>query len=124
MTSRRLHDARGAKCGASHEAPVRHVAGLIQDPKANQQDVKPSEFGKLAGKACATVLSELGAAFPAIAAELHPFFCLDLAYTHTLLTKGFKIPEDASIRLVKRVEYNGDLIEAAWPLGAAINALG
>lgn len=27
-------------------------------------------------------------------------------------------------RQVKRVEYNGDLVEAAWPLGAALNALG
>ena len=40
-----------------------------------------------------------------------------------LLTKGFKIPEEASITLVKKVEYNGDFVEAAWPLGAAINSL-
>lgn len=59
-----------------------------------------------------------------IGEELRPFFCLDLSYAHTLLTRGFKIPEDAQITLVKRVEYNGDLVEAAWPLGAAINALG
>lgn len=32
-----------------------------------------------------------------------PFFCLDLSYAHTLLTKGFKIPDDASITLVKKV---------------------
>lgn len=63
--------------------------------------------------------------FPSqMAEELRPFFCLDLSYAHTLLTRGFKIPEDAQITLVKRVEYNGDLIEAAWPLGAAINVLG
>ena len=151
-----------------------------------------------------------------MAEELRPFFCLDLSYAHTLLTKGFKIPDDAQITLVsppplawlrcspsalaaaslvsespinaqitpvglvwgplhppalpvllcsharaaahaaptpaaparatlpanpccfphtllclslaplqvKRVEYNGDLVEAAWPLGAALNALG
>lgn len=30
----------------------------------------------------------------------------------------------ASLLQVKRVEYNGELVEAAWPLGAALNALG
>jgi apyrase len=86
--------------------------------------VAPREFGALAERACSTSLADLAAAFPALGEELRPFFCLDLAYAHTLLTRGFKIPEDARIHLVKRVEYNGDLVEAAWPLGAAINALG
>lgn len=99
-------------------------AGLIKDADANHQDVMPQEFGALAAKACSTALDQLAAVFPAVAEELRPFFCLDLTYTHTLLTKGFKIPDDTSIRLVKRVEYNGDLVEAAWPLGAALNALG
>lgn len=99
-------------------------AGLIVDANINQQDVTPKEFGSLAAKACSSKLDDLGAAFPSVKEDIRPFFCLDLAYAHILLTKGFKIPEEASIRLVKRVQYNGDLIEAAWPLGAAINALG
>lgn len=36
-----------------------------------------------------------------MAEELRPFFCLDLSYAHTLLTKGFKIPDDAQITLVR-----------------------
>lgn len=57
--------------------------------------------------------------------EAHrPFFCLDLSYAHTLLTHGFKIPESTTITLVKRVQYKKEQIEAAWPLGAAINLLG
>lgn len=36
-----------------------------------------------------------------MADELRPFFCLDLSYAHTLLTKGFKIPDDAQITLVR-----------------------
>lgn len=50
-----------------------------------------------------------------------PYLCLDLSYCYTLLTQGLKIPESAAIMLVKQVEYNGQRIEAAWPLGAALN---
>ena len=83
-----------------------------------------ADFGALAVKACATPLPDLPAAFPGVAEELRPFFCLDMAYAHALLTKGFKIEGATEITLVKKVEYNGEAVEAAWPLGAAINALG
>jgi hypothetical protein len=36
---------------------------------------------------------------------------------------GYKIHDEDVVTLVKQVEYNGQLTEAAWPLGAAINAL-
>jgi apyrase len=52
-----------------------------------------------------------------------PFFCLDLAYCHTVLKEGFDLADDAPLTLVKRVEHNGQLIEASWPLGAALAAL-
>jgi apyrase len=48
---------------------------------------------------------------------------MDLSFMHTLLTKGFKIPESKRVTLVKRVKYRGNEVEAAWPLGAAINML-
>lgn len=37
--------------------------------------------------------------------------------------QGFKLDEKMKLTLVKQVEYNGQRIEAAWPLGAAINDL-
>ena len=52
-----------------------------------------------------------------------PFLCLDLAFQHTLLTAGFHIPDTTPVTLVKRVKYQGKPVEAAWPLGAAINLL-
>ena len=52
-----------------------------------------------------------------------PFLCLDLSFLHTLLTQGFKIQQSQQVPVVKRVKYQGQEIEAAWPLGAAINLL-
>ncbi len=52
-----------------------------------------------------------------------PYFCLDLSFCYTMLTKGFRLEEGAQVTLVKQVKYNGQAIEAAWPLGAAINDL-
>lgn len=84
----------------------------------------PKEFSALATKACATGLEEFGDAFPTVQEEGRPFFCLDLSYAHTLLTKGFKIPDETTVTLVKKVKYKKDHIEVAWALGAAINMLG
>ena len=49
--------------------------------------------------------------------------CLDLAYCEprALLTTGFGLEDDTAVTLVS---YRGKPVEAAWPLGAAIDALG
>jgi apyrase len=100
-------------------------AGLLPDANAIQAAIRPQQFGEVAHKACrAGSIDDVGAAFPALPEELRPFWCLDLVYAHSLLTKGFKIKENSIITLVKRVDYKGEHVEAAWPLGAAINLLG
>ena len=85
-----------------------------------------ADFGSKASKACSTKLSTTSAvtsAYPSVKADAAPFFCADLTYCHVLLTEGFSLKASAKITLVKQVEYNGQNIEAAWPLGAAINDL-
>ena len=85
-----------------------------------------ADFGSKASKACSAELSTTSAvtgAFPGVKADAAPFFCADLAYCHVLLTQGFGLKATANLTLVKQVEYNGQSIEAAWPLGAAINDL-
>jgi apyrase len=55
--------------------------------------------------------------------SLRPYLCMDLSFQHELLIHGFKIPEDAEVTLVKKIKYRDQQVEAAWPLGAAINLL-
>ncbi|KDD73355.1 GDA1/CD39 nucleoside phosphatase [Helicosporidium sp. ATCC 50920] len=100
-------------------------AGLLPSEDAIQHLLKPSRFGELAQRACAAGgEADLGREFPRVQEALRPFLCLDLVYVHALLTRGFKVPEEASVTLVKKVEYKREKVEAAWPLGAAINLLG
>lgn len=98
-------------------------AGLV-DEDAIDAVVAPSHFAKLARRACDLDVHAVASHFPRVSDQQRAFFCLDLTYAHTLLTKGFKIPEDRDITLVKKVKYKGEPVEAAWPLGAAINMLG
>ncbi len=65
----------------------------------------------------------LSVAFPSVKADAAPFLCLDLTYCHALLEQGFRLDPAAKVTLIKQVEYDGQNIEAAWPLGAAINDL-
>ena len=79
-------------------------AGLIPDPDAIQAVVAPKDFVGSAQKACSSKMDDLSTSFPGgVEDVLRPFFCLDLAYMHTLLTGGFKIPEDTSLTIVKKV---------------------
>ena len=98
-------------------------AGLVDDDVASQAVLKPQYFEEVAKKACPLRMDELKNVFPRVVETHRPYFCLDLTYAHTLLVNGFKIPNHKEIVLVKRVEYEGRLVEAAWPLGAAINTL-
>ena len=43
--------------------------------------------------------------------------------TNNKQKKGFDLGENDGITLVKQVKYRGQVIEAAWPLGAAIDDL-
>ena len=94
-------------------------AGAIAAP------VTPRDFANAADEACAASPAKLRAdAAAEMSAADSDFFCLDLAYCHALLTTGFGLEDDTAVTLVKQVSYRGKPVEAAWPLGAAIDALG
>ncbi|KAK9791621.1 hypothetical protein WJX73_002786 [Symbiochloris irregularis] len=98
-------------------------AGVITESDAITWQLKGADVIKAGDKACGTPLSEMGSAFPLVDSKQLPYLCLDLSFQHTLLTEGFHIPDATPITLVKRVQYKGQEVEAAWPLGAAINLL-
>eukprot|EP00798_Chlamydomonas_sp_ICE-L_P015737 gene15739-21859_t len=109
---------------ASSFKTVPQDSGIISDAKATFFKTVPQAFEEKATTACSMVdTSAVKGAFPNVKSDQADFFCLDLSFCHTLLTKGFKLPPTSPITLVKQIEYNGQLIEAAWPLGAALNDL-
>lgn len=99
-------------------------AGVIGEKDAIQATIDPTHFKRAAEEICPLHVESIAEKYPDVQEEHRPYFCLDLTYAHVLLTSGFKIPNVQELTLVKRVEYQGEIIEAAWPLGAAINMLG
>lgn len=110
------------------------AAGLVPPtPKGGEEpldaEVTPAQFAAAAEAACAgdgEAPSVLRALMPG-APDTQPdaaLFCLDLSYCATLLHKGFARPPEQPIKIVRRVRHRGQPVEAAWPLGAALNALG
>eukprot|EP00976_Prorocentrum_cordatum_P098964 1191626-Prorocentrum_minimum.AAC.7 len=100
-------------------------SGILQNPDVDSEKVPPTSFAKAAGSACsAKSLSALASQFPKVGENDLPYFCMDLAYCNALLSKGFGLSAETDMTLVKRISYKGTAVEAAWPLGAAINSLG
>jgi len=97
-------------------------AGLVDATKPNGMTTPKAILGA-AKKACALSTTDVMATFEGIEEKDAPYYCHDLSYTHSLLTVGYKLQDAKPVTLVKQVEYKGQNIEAAWPLGAAINAL-
>lgn len=97
-------------------------AGLV-DPDQPSGMTTPGEILAAAKRACALSVDEVMDTFPSVDEKDAAYYCHDLSYAHSLLVVGYKLADATQITLVKQVEYKGQNIEAAWPLGAAINAL-
>ncbi|KAI3823321.1 hypothetical protein L1987_04756 [Smallanthus sonchifolius] len=84
---------------------------------------RPIDFQVAAERACQTTLEDAKSIYPGVDAADLPYLCMDLVYEHTLLVDGFGLQPLKDITLVKQIEYQGYLVEAAWPLGSAIEAM-
>ncbi|CAN8260497.1 unnamed protein product [Cochlearia groenlandica] len=97
-------------------------AGFV-NPKQTVATVRPLDFEKAAKKACNMKMEEGNSKFPRVEEDNLPYLCLDLVYQYTLLVDGFGIKPSQKITLVKKVKYGKYAVEAAWPLGSAIEAV-
>jgi apyrase len=86
-------------------------------------EVRPLDFEKAANKACNMRMEEGKSKFPRVEEDNLPYLCLDLVYQYTLLVDGFGLKPSQTITLVKKVKYGDYAVEAAWPLGSAIEAV-
>ena len=84
----------------------------------------PGEILVAAKRACGMSPNEIVAEFHGVAEVDAAYYCHDLSYAHSLLRGRVQAGRDSTeVTLVKQIVYKGQNIEAAWPLGAAINAL-
>ncbi|KAI4348429.1 hypothetical protein L6164_009154 [Bauhinia variegata] len=97
-------------------------AGFV-DPKLPVAEVRPVDFEDKAKLACKTKLEDAKSTFPRVDDSNLPYICMDLVYQYTLLVDGFGLSPQQNITLVKQVKYHDSLVEAAWPLGSAIEAI-
>ncbi|CAL1382816.1 unnamed protein product [Linum trigynum] len=97
-------------------------AGFI-NPKIPVAKVRPSDFEEAAKRACESKLDAAKATYPGVEEGNLPYLCMDLVYQYTLLVDGFGLSPWQDITLVKQVKYRDAYVEAAWPLGSAIEAV-
>lgn len=97
-------------------------AGFI-DPALPVANVHPADFEEAAKQACETKLDNAKSIYKRVEEGNLPYLCMDLVYQYTLLVDGFALEPWQEITLVKKVKYRDSLVEAAWPLGSAIEAL-
>ncbi|OIT19058.1 putative apyrase 1 [Nicotiana attenuata] len=90
------------------------------DPNVAVAKVRPIDFESAARRACDTRIDDAKATFPRVDPDNLPFLCMDLVYQYTLLVDGFGLDARQEMTLVKKVKYKNSLVEAAWPLGSAI----
>ncbi|XP_076946008.1 apyrase 2-like [Bidens hawaiensis] len=97
-------------------------AGLIDASKPVAK-VHPIDFKEAAERVCATKLDDAKSRYPRVGSSNLPYLCMDLVYEFMLLVNGFGLDLWQEITLVKKIKYQDSLVEAAWPLGSAIEVV-
>ncbi|KAK9267551.1 hypothetical protein L1049_009979 [Liquidambar formosana] len=97
-------------------------AGFV-NPNLPVAKVRPVDFEDAAKRACETKLEDAKSNYPSVDEDHLPYLCMDLVYQFTLLVDGFALDPRQEITLVKKVQYRNALVEAAWPLGSAIEVV-
>ncbi|KAF8730773.1 hypothetical protein HU200_016636 [Digitaria exilis] len=104
-------------------APCHTKNCTFDDSKAPSGQAAPTGFMVAAKKACQLDVKKAKVAYPNIGDMNVPYLCMDLIYTYTILVDGFGLQPMKKITFVSKVKHGEYYIEAAWPLGTAIEAL-
>ncbi|CAM0943512.1 unnamed protein product [Alopecurus aequalis] len=96
--------------------------GLI-DSEATGGKTTPAAFKAAAEMICPMSFEKAKAAYPRVRASGAPYICMDLVYQYSLLVDGFGLEPTKEITVVDKVKHGEYFIEAAWPLGEAIEAV-
>ena len=76
-----------------------------------------------APRACGSPPTDSVAESHGVSGAVAAYDCPALSYAHSLLVVWYRLDDSTEVTLVKQIVDKGQNIEAAWPLGAAINAL-
>ncbi|KAH0634444.1 hypothetical protein KY290_038557 [Solanum tuberosum] len=95
----------------------------IVDPKASSGKAKPIQYLNAAKIACKLKAEEVKYVFPNVDSKDLPYLCMDMIYQFSLLVDGFGLNPHREITLVHDINYKNNRVEAAWPLGCAIDVV-
>ncbi|KAH0641302.1 hypothetical protein KY285_037888 [Solanum tuberosum] len=95
----------------------------IVDPKTSSGKAKPIQYLNAAKIACKLKAEEVKYVFPNVDSKDLPYLCMDMIYQFSLLVDGFGLNPHREITLVHDINYKNNRVEAAWPLGCAIDVV-
>nr|ACJ85398.1 unknown [Medicago truncatula] len=97
--------------------------GMV-DPNKPNFKIRPVDFESEAKKACALNFEDAKSSYPFLAKKnIASYVCMDLIYQYVLLVDGFGLDPLQEITAGKQIEYQDSLVEAAWPLGHAVEVI-
>ncbi|XP_020209926.1 nucleoside-triphosphatase-like, partial [Cajanus cajan] len=76
-----------------------------------------------AKRACRLAFEDVKSVYPLLTQDKLPYVCIDSAYQYALLVDGFGLDPLQEITVALEIEYQDAVVEAAWPLGTAIEAI-
>ncbi|KAE9599621.1 putative apyrase [Lupinus albus] len=100
----------------------KNLVGFADINKPNSI-VNPVDYEIAAKQACNITLEDVKSIYPDIWESDRPYVCLDLVYQNALLIDGFGLDPLEEITVAKEIGYQDALVEGAWPLGSAIEAI-